>query len=330
MLDCKYSLFFLFFPISVLAQFAAPAGQLGSTAIGADSNIIINWAQSCKINLGWKDIAIPDSGFVSIGDSLSAVGPALKNGVVSLGDGGSAICFFDPPISDGPSWDFAVFENAFDDAFLELAFVEVSSDGEHFVRFPATSLIDTSQQTETFGLTDARLINNLAGKYRVGFGTPFDLAELKDSVNLDIQSIKYIKIIDVVGSINPEFATYDNSGRAINDPYPTPFPSGGFDLDAIGVIHQARIVNTQQNDISNEVFLYPNPVTRGQDLWMEKHSLPFSIQIFSISGELLSQQYCQEAQCKINVSNLPNGMVLVKGIADKGFFIKKIVVQSSF
>ena len=56
-----------------------------------------------------------------------------------------------------------------------------------------------------------------------------------------------IKIIDVVGSINESFATYDINGKPINDPYPTAFATGGFDLDAIGVIN---FLPTSVNEIS--------------------------------------------------------------------------------
>jgi hypothetical protein len=46
-----------------------------------------------------------------------------------------------------------------------------------------------------------------------------------------------VRIIDVVGSIDPAFGTRDSLGNLINEPFPTPFSSSGFDLDAVGVIH---------------------------------------------------------------------------------------------
>ena len=55
--------------------------------------------------------------------------------------------------------------------------------------------------------------------------------------NLDINNITHVKIIDVIGSINQSYASYDSQGNIINDPFPTPYETGGFDLDAIGVIH---------------------------------------------------------------------------------------------
>ena len=55
--------------------------------------------------------------------------------VVCLGRGGVITLTFDAPIRDGAGWDFAVFENSFSDTFIELAYVEVSSNGTNFTRF---------------------------------------------------------------------------------------------------------------------------------------------------------------------------------------------------
>ena len=84
---------------------------------------------------------------------------------------------------------FCCFENSFSDDFLELAFVEVSSNGIDFYRFNSISLTQENVQIETFGLIDARQIHNLAGKYRGMFGVPFDLSELANIT--DPRFIKY-------------------------------------------------------------------------------------------------------------------------------------------
>jgi hypothetical protein len=115
---------------------------------------------------------------------------------------GSAILTFQNPISNGTGFDFAIFENSFNDVFLELAFVEVSSDGVNYIRFPATSNTQTTTQIGPFDNTgDATKLNNLSGKYRAQYGTPFDLQELTGNPLLNINAITHIKIIDVVGSI---------------------------------------------------------------------------------------------------------------------------------
>ena len=47
---------------------------------------------------------------------------------------------------------------------------------------------------------------------------------LKDSANLDLNAITYIRIVDVVGAMNTDFARRDSRGIKVNDPWPTPFP----------------------------------------------------------------------------------------------------------
>ncbi|MGB3619416.1 MAG: hypothetical protein WBA12_14965, partial [Catalinimonas sp.] len=240
-------LFPLFFVGPLAAQFAPPAGRAGSTALFRDSSAVVGWAA---------------------GEAESATGPADGFSVVSLGDGGTATCTFERPITDGPGPDFAVFENGFQDTFLELAFVEVSSDGVRFVRFPATSLTDTTTQVGAFGTLDATKLDNLAGKYRANWATPFDLAQLRDSAGLDVTRVTHVRLRDVVGSVDPAYATRDAAGRPVNDPWPTPFPTGGFDLDAVGVLHfitptaaGAPVATT------TTARLYPNPVRAGGTLY---------------------------------------------------------------
>ena len=53
-------------------------------------------------------------------------------------------------------------------------------------------------------------IQNLAGKYRAQYGTPFDLDEMIGNINLDINNITHVKIIDVIGNINEPYSSYDS------------------------------------------------------------------------------------------------------------------------
>ena len=242
------------FPFTALGQFAPPAGHRGTTAIHKDSMDFTGWANGCEVVRGPVDISRPEMGLASAGSCEDVIGKAGEKGTLSLGDGGYVTLTFDTPIANGPGWDFAVFENAFDDYFLELGFVEVSSDGEHFVRFPNTSLTPAESQVGSFGTLEAEHIHNLAGKYRLFYGTPFDLDTLADTPGLDVNHVTHIRIIDVVGSIDPDYATYDTHGNVINDPWPTAFPTGGFDLDAVGVINQA---STEDKGLKASVI--PNP-----------------------------------------------------------------------
>ncbi len=243
--------------------YAPPAGQEDSDAIHKDSELFVAWAIGIEVVRGFINaedtiFTINESNRASFGEPEDALGQAsgVTTSVVSLGDGGSATLTFSQPIMNGEGPDFAIFENAVTPDFLELAHVEVSSNGEDFVRFPSHSLTPVTQQTGAFGSTDATNIHNLAGKHIVGYGTPFDLEELKDHPNLDVNNVTHVRIIDVVGSIG-ELGTEDSFGNKINDPFPTPFESSGFDLDAVGVVHQ-KPLNTK-NELLAEIKVFPNP-----------------------------------------------------------------------
>lgn len=236
---------FLGFAASAFAgPFAPAAGQAGTTAISYDSSVFTGWATGVsQLVRGPVDISDPLGDLATWGTASDAFGIANavtdNLPVLSLGDGGSVTLTFDRPITNGAGADFAVFENGLNDFFLELAFVEVSSDGANFFRFNSFSETQTATQVGSFSLLDPTNIHNLAGKYRSGFGTPFDLAELNGMPGLNLNAVTHIRIVDVVGSIDPLYATRDSLNRVINDPWPTFFETGGFDLDAVGVIHQA-------------------------------------------------------------------------------------------
>ncbi len=301
--------------------FCGVVGTEGCTAVAANDPRIIGWATGCTVEFGPINIQnYPDSivTFARTGDS--ALGPAWTDGVyhvVPLGDGGRATVTFDEPIHNVDGFDFAVYENSNDGLFLELAFVEVSSDGEHFVRFPATSLTQTETQVGTFGQLDATNLNNLAGKYKGGYGTPFDLNELRDSAGIDINNITHVRVVDVVGSIDPAYGTYDAYGHLVNDPYPTPFHSCGFDLDAVCVLGDPNAIREANSPI---VELFPNPAT---DKVMVRLKKPVSVALFDCTGRQVAQPRMAEGVAEIEVSMLPNGIYFLRA----GENCRKVVVR---
>lgn len=233
------------------AGFDPQIGQPGSLGIPKDDPSFQGWATSVvEFHPGPQNVAKPSGPSATAGNPQAVLGPMNSpgHGLVSLGDGGWITLGFDRPIADGAGADFAVFENGFLSgpsgsplAYLELAFVEVSTDGANFFRFPATSLTQTTTQIGGFGSLDASNLNNLAGKYVAGYGTGFDLGELRGvSPLLDVMNVNFVRIVDVVGSIDPALGSYDAFGHLVNDPYPTPFASGGFDLTGVGVINYAQ------------------------------------------------------------------------------------------
>lgn len=241
--------------------FPGPPGSGTTTAIHKDSVLFTGWADSYTavsygtgVDNGWKT-------------PQKALGKATSDtyDIVCLGNGGHITLTFSKAIQNGSGFDFAVFENGNDDTFLELAWVEVSSDGQHFVRFP--NFYTGVQPVGPYAGHDTKFIYGLAGKYRQAYGTPFDLQQLTETYALltngtpsiyddspsfktafiqnypylDLNAIRYVRVLDIVGNGSAK----DASDYPIYDPTPT-YGSGGFDLEAIGVIHQAVDPRTPQ------------------------------------------------------------------------------------
>ncbi len=233
-----------------------------------------------------------------------------------------ALLNFDIPVSDGSGWDFAVFENSFSDDFLELAFVEVSSNGIDYHRFNSMSLTQQEEQIETFGFIDAREIHNLAGKYRMMFGVPFDLSELAGITGLDISNIISVKIIDVIGCINDDYATYDSEGNIVNDPWPTPFEMGGFDLDAVGVIHNRD--NTSVTEVFKNAggIIFPNPVNSYFKIAIDEKIL--KVAISSMNGKLMLE-FSNPNTAYYDVQLLQEGIYIVSIVSKNNLHTVKLV-----
>ena len=246
-----------------------------------DTNAVIN-----PIFRGWATSIVsyePAPGVFPLWrDPNKALGPATGDNldIVSLGDldsdqigqgvpPGRITLSFGEVIRDCNGYDFAVFENGLvslintgggsiqGQMFAELGFVEVSSNGVDFVRFPSVSL--TAGLVGMYGTIEISDVYNLAGKHPndegVCTGTAFDLSELdgEESVisgAVDINNIHYVRIIDVPGSgtFEDEAVKYIDPGswpiwdfyannHSIYDAWLT-FESGGVDLEAVGILEE--------------------------------------------------------------------------------------------
>ena len=217
-------------------------------------------------------------------DPNRALGPATGDNldIVSLGDlnrsqidsnepPGQIMLGFDEVIRNSSGYDFVVFENGLisrldtsggsvaGQMFAELGYVEVSSNGQDFVRFPAVSL--TRSSVGSYGTIEISDVYNLAGKHPnangICTGTPFDLQEIADRPEIvsgivDINNIRYVRLVDIPGSgdfydeavshvqpgTGPDWDNYADT-HPIYDAWVT-WGSAGLDLEAIGVLKEQQ------------------------------------------------------------------------------------------
>jgi len=179
--------------------------------------------------------------------------------VYKLGNGGTITLGFQPgqAIYNGPGDDFTVFANPFyvtdsTTDFAELSFVEVSSDGVNFVRFPNYS--STPSPVGAYGTINAANVSGYAGVTpvladtsmnpmdpnansinpydpTVSGGDSFDLSALANTpavldglVNLN--DIQYVRLVDVVSGVST-----DSNGDIIYT------PGSSADVDSLAVIN---------------------------------------------------------------------------------------------
>lgn len=303
----------------------------GTNAIHKDSAIISAWAVSVEVYRGY--IKISDTSFTYTegeissnrawsGSEQNAIGPA--NGqFVSLGDGGYAILQFDKPISNGPGHDFVVFENAMFSppnqtltSFVELAFVEVSSDGVNYERFPSVSEMQFQTQISSFQSVEWTKYHNFAGIYPVFYGVPFDLDDIPGEI-VDKNNITHVKIIDAIGCINHEFATHDSEGNIVNCAWPTPFHTGGFDLDAVGVINS---VNNIKDVANTRVHIYPNPAV---DFVNIDCLMDYKVHIYNSIGQAMKFNIKQN---RIDLSGFKSGIYYLNIMCNDKIFTEKLII----
>jgi hypothetical protein len=199
----------------------------------------------------------------SFSDPLRALGGprggGLSNGsldVVTLGVGGSVTLGFDVTLVDGPGADLTVSENAFvaggpTAVFAEVAFVEVSTDGANFARFP-TRYSGPVGPLPPFGSSNMGTFGGLCGGLPglanvaanlidpfdcvVSGGEALDLAELSTDPLVvqglvDLQAIHFVRVVDVAEGVH-----VDSFGNSIWDHGGA---TGSVDFDAVSVIHYA-------------------------------------------------------------------------------------------
>lgn len=312
------------------AQFAPQATLPGSTAIHRSSPLFTNWANGCTVARGYMQIDSPSLGFAAAGIAENATGMA-DGSVVSLGDSGVATLTFPVTITNGDGPDFAVFENGFPnplnsgEAFLELAFVEVSSNGTNFFRFPAQSFTQVDSQISSVAgvhYMNASLLYNLAGKYIGGYGVPFDLEELSGTPGLDINQIHYVRLVDVIGDIGA-YGSNDANGNRINEPFPTPFPAGGFDLDAVGVLHASPL--SVKTAVASVLSFYPNPARDYLTIQLPAH-LRCHLQVRNVNGQILLEQEAGNND-RLDLRPLPAGVYFIQCQSNQESCVYRFIKQ---
>ena len=113
--------------------------------------------------------------------------------------------------------------------------------------------------------------------------------------------------------------TNDSYGNRINEPFSTPYETGGFDLDAVGVIHQLVSIEQQEKP---QISVYPNPVKDGK-IQIKSNQFIQNLVIFSSSGQLLKKEVIDAFDSYLEL-NLSPGIYSIQIQTNETIIYKKI------
>jgi len=94
-------------------------------------------------------------------------------------------------------------------------------------------------------------------------------------------------------------------------------------IDAGGSI--TRRAEAGENNTLQNIFIYPNPVK--DELIIHNNSETALMKIYDLSGKLIKQHFLTGSTTQVDVTNLKNGMYLLKIDNEKGTVVKKIFVE---
>jgi len=204
-------------------------------------------------------------GIFQPGNALGA--PDGGSNVHSLGIQGSLTLGFSTAITNGPGADLIISENPFRStsniglSFAEVCYVEVSTDGVHFARFPSR-YYGPMVSPGPFGFVPIGLYSGLAGMTPTlatdpsvdardvvdAGGDAFDLQDLANhplvtSGLVVLNLINQVRLIDVENGVD-----VDSTGTPIYDP-----GSGSADIDAVTAIHQINTLTLDHPSVDLQV-----------------------------------------------------------------------------
>lgn len=168
------------------------------------------------------------------------------------------------------------------------------------------------------GAANTDLILNANTWYRVGFSWNSDTGEVKwktPSVNAYVIGAGVGLVPDEVDFM----ATAGTSNTAASVTM--------FDNFIVRTSATDTLLGINENMLASEFTIYPNPSK--EYITITSNELAYSsIQIFDLNGRLInSSEFESTNQKSIDISNLSNGIYLMKIISNKGIFTQKIIKE---
>jgi hypothetical protein len=123
-----------------------------------------------------------------------------------------------------------------------------------------------------------------------------------------------------VGDVDGPHTSFDDSGNAINDPFPTEFHSGGFDLDAVGILNGVLGI---KDETLLQLSVYPNPANGVVTINSDNTGV---LVITDLNGKILKEiQHNKLSQ--INLDQFQKGVYLLQLNVKGEVKVERLIVE---
>jgi len=78
---------------------------------------------------------------------------------------------------------------------------------------------------------------------------------------------------------------------------------------------------------NSSIIVYPNPANTSFEITTDNKQIIKKIEIYSIEGKLINEQNFTENNVKVNSSQLPTGLYIIKVQTNKEQFCKKLLIS---
>ena len=127
----------------------------------------------------------------------------------------------------------------------------------------------------------------------------------------------------MIGILDDSIGSKDASGDLVNDPFPTPFESCGFDLDGVGVLHQVPLAD-KAFKTETSLRIYPVPCISG--LYVEDPDERFQNWVLlDLNGRTIQQGKFRGQRQKIDLGGIPQGSYFLRCSSGKTIAVRRIL-----
>ncbi len=116
----------------------------------------------------------------------------------------------------------------------------------------------------------------------------------------------------------------DKNNNIVNDPWSTPFPSSGFDLDAVGVINQVPVSVMEHKKLESMISVFPTQI-KDEITIVNASENNLLVNITDLTGKNILTKEILREKTRVSLKELNAGIYFLKISNGEMSITKKII-----